>query len=65
MHIIIIITQYVLFYKQMQAVTHTIHDELCQLESKVKMHKANVEQLENNMKLLEKNLEDFKLEIMV
>ena len=29
------------------------------------MHKVNVEQLEDSMRLLEKNLEEFKLEMMV
>ena len=59
------VTLYVLLYKQIQAVTHTIHNELCQLESKVRIHKSSAERLENNVKLMEKNLADFKLEIMV
>ena len=29
------------------------------------IHKVNVEQLEDSMRLLEKNLEEFKLEMMV
>ena len=52
-------------YQQIQVTTHSIQDELVKLESKMMMHKVNVEQLEDSIKLLEKNLEGFKLEMMV
>ena len=48
-----------------QAVTRSVQDELSKLEFKVMMQKRNVEQLENKIKLLELNLEEFKLEKMV
>ena len=48
-----------------QAVTRSVQDGLSKLEFKVMMQKRNVEQLENKMKLLELNLEEFKLEKMV
>ena len=48
-----------------QVVKHKIRDELCELESKVMVHKINAERLQNSMKLLEKNLEEFTLEMMV
>ena len=51
--------------QQIQVTTYSIQDELSKLESKVMMHRVNVEQLEDSMKLLEKNLEEFKLEMMV
>ena len=55
-----------IFAKQIQqAVTRSVQDELSKLEFKAMMQKRNVEQLENKMKLLELNLEKFKLEKMV
>ena len=51
--------------QQIQALTHSIQDELSKLESKVTTHKVNVEKLEDSINLLEKNLEEFKLEMMV
>ena len=51
--------------KYIQAVTRSVQDELSKLEFKVMMQKRNVEQLENKMKLLELNIEEFKLEKMV
>ena len=51
--------------QQIQVTTYSIQDELYKLEPKMMMHRVNVEQLEDSMKLLEKNLEEFKLEMMV
>ena len=54
-----------LLNKYIQAVTRSVQDKLSKLEFKVLMQKRNVEQLENKMKLLKLNLEEFKLEKMV
>ena len=47
--------------KQIQAVMRKLQDEFSKLETEVMMRKVNVEQLENSMKLLEKNYEEFSL----
>lgn len=49
----------------MQVVTRQLQDEFYQLNSKLMMLKVNVENLEYNVKLLDNNLEKFKLEMMV